>query len=276
MNEHKFKELLRSVIENQFEVPKTITPRECLPLFYKFIGSRDPELRDELIFSVMANWIYKGIYTREEIYKITDTLVKDEFILNGIGAEKDDSVFIRSATALQLWALIVTHKKKNFLPFNSIAMIYEKSLRLLRDEVDYRTYVEGSGWANSISHTANIFLELVQLPEMKKPMILEIINIICEKIKQPDFLFPGDETEFLAGPIAEVMAREILLEDEIVDNLDSLKIEPYHHGQKPEHFFRLLNVRNFLRAIYFYLLDFPDKRRQRDLILLTLQELKSE
>jgi len=38
----------------------------------------------------------------------------------------------------------------------------------------------------------------------------------------------------------------------------------------------LINVRNFLRAIYFSLLDVPDKRRSRDLVLLALQELKSE
>lgn len=276
MNEHKFKEILQTVIENQFEPPKNLTPRECLPLFYKYIGSKDAELRDELIFSVMANWIYKGIYTREQIYKIADTLVEDEFILNGLGLEKDDSVFIRSATALQLWALIVTHKKRNFLPFNTIAVIYEKSLKLLKDEVDYRTYVEGAGWANSISHTANIFLELVQLPEMKKPMIIEIMNTICDKVKQPNFLFPGDETNFLAGPIAEVMARETLLEEEVLESLNTLKIEPHYPGQKPEEFYRSINIRNFFRAVYFYLLDFPDKRRQRDLILLILQELKSE
>ncbi len=275
MNENKFKELLRSVVENQFEIPSSITPRECLPLFYKHIGSKDAELRDELIFSVLANWIYKGVYTREQIYKIADTLTQDEFILNGVGQEKDDSVFVRSATALQLWALIVTHKKRSFLPFNTIALIYEKSLRLLREELDFRAYVEEAGWANSIPHVGNIFLELVQLPEMKKPMILEIFNTIIEKIQQPSYKFPGDEVEFLAGPIGEILAREILLEEEIVENLNKLKIEPHHQGQKPEDYFRLVNVRNFLRAIYFYLLDFPEMRRPRDLLVLTLQDLKS-
>lgn len=275
MNEHKFKELLRSVVENQFEIPTSITPRECLPLFYKHIGAKDAELRDELIFSVLANWIYKGVYTREQIYKIADTLTQDEYILNGVGQEKDDSVFVRSATALQLWALIVTHKKRSFLPFNTIALIYEKSLRLLREEVDYRAYVEDSGWANSIPHVGNIFLELVQLPEMKKPMILEIFNTICEKVKQPSHKFPADEVEFLAGPIGEIMAREILLEEELIDCLNQLKIEPHHPGQHPDDYFRLINVRNFLRAIYFYLLEFPELRRPRDLIILTLQDLKS-
>ena len=276
MNENKFKELLRSIVKNQFEIPTSITPRECLPLFYKHIGSKDAELRDDLIFSVMANWIYKGFYTQEQIYKIADTLVQDDFILNGVGQENDDSVFIRSATSLQLWALIVTHKKKNFLPFNTIAAIYEKSLQLLKDEVDYRSYVEGAGWVNSISHTANILYELVQLPEIKKPIIIEIIKAICEKVKQPDLIFQGDETEFLAAPLAEVMNLEILLEEEIIEILSTLKIQPHFHGQKPEDFFKLINVRRFLRATYFYLLDHPDKRRQRDIILIALQELKSE
>lgn len=276
MNDSKFKELLRSIVENGFEIPTSITPRECLPLFYKYIGSKDAELRDDLIFSVMANWIYKGVYTQEQIYKIADTLVQDDFIFNGLGLEKDDSVFIRSSSALQLWALIVTHKKKNFLPFNTIAAIFEKSLRVLKEEVDYRSYVEGAGWANSISHTANILFELVQLPEIKKSMIIEIIKAICEKVKQPGFLFQGDETEFLATSLAEVMLQEILLEEEITEILKTLKIQPHFHGQKPEDFFRLINVRDFLRATYFFMLDYPDKRRQRDIILIALQELKSE
>jgi hypothetical protein len=276
MNEHRLKNLLRSIVDNDFKPLESPTPREIVHHFYKFLGSTDPELRDELIFSVMANWIYKGVYTQEDIYKIAETLVQDEYILNGIGRENDDSVFVRSATALQLWAIVVTQKKKNFIPFNIIGTIFEKTMRLLQEEIDYRTYVPNKGWANSISHTANILMELVQLPEMKKPWILMILNSICDKVLQPGFRFPGDEIDHLAAPVAEILLREILLEEEILPCFEKMKIQPHFHGQEPENFFRLINVRCFLRAVYFYLLDIPDKRRERDLILLTLQELKSE
>lgn len=276
MNEHRLKNLLRSIVDNDFKPLESPAPREFVHHFYKFLGSTDPELRDELIFSVMANWIYKGVYTQEDIYKIAETLVQDEYILNGIGRENDDSVFVRSATALQLWAIVVTQKKKNFIPFNIIGTIFEKTMRLLQEEVDYRTYVPNKGWANSISHTANILMELVQLPEMKKPWILMILNSICDKVLQPGFRFPGDEIDHLAAPVAEILLREILLEEEILPCFEKMKIQPHFHGQEPENFYRLINVRNFLRAAYFYLLDVPDKPRQRDIVLLALQELKSQ
>ncbi len=276
MNEHKFKELLRSVVENDFQPTTTLTPREYLPYFYKFIGSTDSELREDLIFSVMANWIYKGVFTNEQIYKIADTLVQDEYILNGIGLERDDSVFTRSGTALQLWAMVLTQKKREFIPFNSIGMIFEKTLLLLKEEVDYRTFVPGSGWANSISHAANILLELVQLPEMKKPWIVMILETICDKILEPNFRFPGDEVEHLAAPVAEVLLKEILLEEEFMPALEKLKINAPKQGQNPDDFFRSINARCFLRSIYFILLDQPERRRPRDLILLALQDLKSE
>lgn len=276
MNEHRLKNLLRSIVDNDFEPLESPTPREFALHFYKYLGSTDPELRDELIFSVMANWIYKGVYTQEDIYQIAETLVQDEYILNGIGQENDDSVFIRSATLLQLWAIVVTQKKKNFISFNVIGAIFEKTIRLLQEEVDYRAFVPDKGWANSISHAANILLELVQLPEIKKPWFLMILKSICDKVLQPDFRFPGDEIDQLARPVAEILLREILLEEEILQSFEKLKIQPHFHGQEPENFFRLINVRDFLRAIYFYLLDVPDKRRQRDLVLLALQELKSQ
>jgi len=276
MNENKLKTLLKSIIENNYEPLESPTPREFIFDFYKFIGSTDPVLRDELIFSVMANWIYKGVYTKEDIYKIADTLVQNEYILNGIGLQNDDSVFTRSATALQLWAIVVTQKKRNFIPFNTIGAIFEKTNQLLQEEVDYRAYVPEKGWANSISHAANIMLELAQLPEMKKPWILLILNTICDKVLQPGFRFEGDEIEHLAAPVAEILQREILLEEEILPCFEKLKIEPHYHGQGPENFYRLINVRDFLRAVYFYLLDFPEKRRQRDLILLALQEIKTQ
>jgi hypothetical protein len=276
MNEFELKEFLKTIVNNHFEPLESPNPKEFIPHFFKHLGSTDPELRDDFIFSVMANWIYKGVYTHEDIYKIAEKLAKDEFILNGLGLENDDSVFLRSASSLQLWAIIVTQKEKNFLPFNLIGIIFEKVLRLLQEEVDYRTFVSDKGWANSISHTANILLEMVQLPEIKKPWILLVLNSICDKVLQPEFRFPGDEIEHLAAPVAEIFYREILLEEEIQPCLDKLKIQPHFHGQEPENFFRLINVRCFLRAVYFYLLDIPDKRRERDLILLTLQELKSE
>ncbi len=274
MNEEVFKDLLRSVVENDFQPPDSITPRDLLPYFYKHLGSTDAELRDELIFSVLANWIYQGVYTNEQIHSIAETLIQDEYILKGLGSQKDDSVFVRSASALQLWAIVVTQNKRNFLSFNIIGQIFEKSVQLLIEEVDYRSFVPGAGWANSISHTANLLLELVVLPEMKKPLLLLVLNSICEKVLQPDFKFPGDETEHLAAPFAEILLTETLLEEEINQSLDKLKIPAPFHGQKPEDFYRVINVRCFLRSVYFYLLDFPEKRRLRDLILLALQELK--
>ena len=276
MNEHRLKTLLRGIVDNDFQPLESPTPREFALHFYKHIGTTDPELRDELIFSVMANWIYRGIYTQEDIFKIAETLAQDEYILKGIGLEKDDSVFTRSATALQLWAITVTQKKKYFIPFNTIGAIFEKTIRLLQEEVDYRAFVPDKGWANSISHAANVLLELVQLPEMKKPWILMIFNAVCDKVLEPDFRFEGDEIEQLAAPVGEILLREILLEEEIITGFKKLKIQPHFHGQEPENFFRLINVRNFLRAVYFYLLVDPDKRRQRDLVLLALQELKPE
>lgn len=276
MNELLIKDLLKSIVENNFEPLESPNPKELLHHFYKHLGSSDPELRDDLIFSVMANWVYRGVFTNEEIYKIAETLVKDEYILNGIGKENDDSVFIRSASALQLWAIIVTQKEKNFLPFNLIGIIFEKTIRLLLEEVDYRAYVPEKGWANSISHAANILSELVQLPEIKKPWLIMVLDSICDKVLQPNFRFQGDEIEHLAAPVAEILLREVLLEEEILPCFDKLKIQPHYHGQEPENFFRFINVRNFLRAIYFYLLDIPDKRRQRDLILIAIQELKTQ
>lgn len=276
MNELMLKDLLKSIVENDFEPLASPNPKELLPYFFKFIGSTDPELRDDLIFSTMANWIYRGVFTNEDIYKIAETLVQDEYILNGIGSDKDDSVFIRSASALQLWAIIVTQKEKNFLSFNFIGGIFEKAIKLLLEEVDYRAYVPDKGWANSISHTANVLTELVQLPEIQKPWMVLVLNSIFDKILQQDFQFQGDEIEQLAAPVAEILLQEILLEEEIQPSFQKLKIQPHFHGQEPENFFRFINVRNFLRAIYFYLLDVPDKRRQRDLILIAIQELKTE
>ncbi len=276
MNELVLKDLLKSIVDNDFEPLANPSPKELLSHFYKYIGSPDPELRDELIFSTMANWIYRGVYTNEEIYKIAETLVKDEYILNGIGRENDDSVFTRSASALQLWAIIVTQKEKNFLSFNFIGGIFEKTIKLLQEEVDYRSYVPEKGWANSISHTANVLTELVQLPEIQKPWMVLVLNSIFDKILQHNYHFQGDEIEQLAAPVAEILLREILLEEEIQPAFEKLKIQPHFHGQDPENFFRFINVRNFLRAIYFYLLDIPDKRRQRDLILIAIQDLKAE
>ncbi len=276
MNELMLKDTLNSIEANNFEPLESPTPKELLPHFYKNLGSTDPELRDDLIFSVMANWIYRGVFSHEEIFKIAETLAQDEYILNGIGSENDDSVFIRSASALQLWAIIVTQKEKNFLSFNSIGVIFEKTIKLLLEEVDYRAYVPAKGWANSISHAANILTELVQLPEIKKPWLLLVINAIFDKVLQPGFRFQGDEIEHLAAPVAEILLREIILEEEILPCFEKLKIQPHFHGQDPENFFRFINVRNFLRAVYFYLLDVPDKRRQRDLILIAIQELKPQ
>jgi hypothetical protein len=62
------KKILQSIIENHLQPPPGRRAAELVPLLTRSLASSDPQLRDDLAFSILSDWIYEhALLTPEEL-----------------------------------------------------------------------------------------------------------------------------------------------------------------------------------------------------------------
>ncbi|HZK60996.1 MAG TPA: DUF2785 domain-containing protein [Anaerovoracaceae bacterium] len=253
MNLIELKELFNSIRQNQYKPPLITTIDELLPIFLDNIGNPDGDLRDRLIYDILSEWIYQGVYNRDQTLDIVSILMDENHLFSGLGTKDNDTLFTRSFSVLQLWAVLFTHHKEPFLPQETILQIANNVLILLEQEKDLRGYIQGNGWGHCIAHSADCIAQLVKDPQLEVNWHAKFMRTIISKVLEADFIYTGDECERLAGPAAEIILRRSsskLVLDEFFDDLISTR---KRDGIHPQQFFRFVNARDFLRGIYFYL-----------------------
>lgn len=273
MHKAELKQILTEVKQNQFQPVENISPSELLPELLTNIGDLDYELRDALIFEVLGEWIYKGIYTEEETLSITQTLLQKEFLLKDLGLPEGDALFTRAFCVLQIFVILYKERERSFLPQETLDEITSQLMTLLRNEKDFRGYVPDKGWGHCIAHTADALAQLVQLPCTSFETQRKILLLIAQKTIEPPFILTADEQERLAEPAALILLQnQNLAPDQLLIPFTSILKEMVAIRTKEiKNFFRYYNARNLMRGIYFYL---KSKQETHELSEKIYQELK--
>jgi len=85
------KEFWVAIAKNDYAVPEGHTLAELTKILFSYLGSTDPELRDDIAYIVYANWLKREIFTKEQIRAHVDELLSN--LEKGIGETESDSVF---------------------------------------------------------------------------------------------------------------------------------------------------------------------------------------
>ena len=103
------KEFWANLAGNKYEIPDGHTLKELTEEIFSYIGSTDPELRDDIGYIVYANWLKMGLYSQVDIENhITELLANLE---KGIGEKETDSVFLRTFSVLFLAEIVHNDNK---------------------------------------------------------------------------------------------------------------------------------------------------------------------
>ena len=150
------KEKLQVIKNNNYETTDS-NYYEITKEMLNYIGSPDPELRDDLIYLILSDWIIKGVYTPEQLREILKIAFDDQHLFYKIGEVESDSVFTRSFSVLLIPLILITHRKNNILSKNELQDVYNKVIKYVREEKDLRGFIENKGWAYSVAHGADAY-----------------------------------------------------------------------------------------------------------------------
>jgi len=246
------------IAKNRYAVP---AGQPVFPLAQElsgYLASPDPELRDDLAYSILATWI-----ARQQLSTAELTILSEEWKRNlgiGIGETGSDSVFVRSFSVLCLASLAERDAKDPFLKPDSYRALLNLALTYLRDEKDVRGFDGRKGWIHATAHTADLIAALAGNRLFEKQDQQRVLEAIAHRLATAGEVFTMGEQDRLANTAATLMVREdfdsnawqtwlaTLNQDQVVWNDSPPKMNALVRFQNDSYFLRAVVAQASLRS----------------------------
>ncbi|WP_170958347.1 DUF2785 domain-containing protein [Bacillus pseudomycoides] len=218
------------------------------------IGIIDPELRDELIYSIFEKWIRNDYLTKSQLQYLMKTCLSDNYLFYKIGEKNTDSVFTRSFSALVITEILSKDGEFCFLDKYLVLEGIEKSLKYLQKENDTRGYVDGKGWAHGIAHGADLLTAAIKHPKFSLEYVNECLCTIKLCLFKDAQYIDNEDGRMIF--ILEALhdnknIGECTFKNWIISLLTELKDMYKSEGHSLFFFRRRTNIINFLKTLYF-------------------------
>lgn len=248
------KEKLLEIKNNNYAVSRDISPFDFTLVMMKNIGSTDPELRDLLIHRVISKWIMNDVFSNEQLIELLNINMDNNHLFYKIGEQEDDSVFMRSFCVLNIGTIIYVHRNNRFLSEAAIKSVKENLIQYYSEERDLRGHVDNKGWADSASHGADALDEVAQCDSLNHDDLVDILNAIKSKVCTNYYTYVDFEDERITTAVVSVINRNILEHSEVITWIKDFE-NIHKTGEYHVDFRMIMNIRNFLRSLYFRLLN---------------------
>ena len=260
------REFWQEIVNSKYQIPIDNSPQSLLPELLEMLASPDPELRDGFAYPILATWIQKGVFSKDELRSILGIL--EQRLEVGLGETDTDTVFVRSFAVLTL-AVLVNNQTLS-LEKTEIHTLLEMVLQYLERERDLRGFVQPGGWAHAVAHITDLLDEFAVNEHCQTPELENILNAIASKVTAKSvWLF--NEEDRLSFAAARVLGRGLISSDHILSCLQGLsspvsQADGHHSNAIPRH-----NAKGFLRGLYFQTLKLEPGSKNLELILGTLE-----
>jgi hypothetical protein len=196
----------RNILKARFLVPDEQPVFPLVQELSGYLGSTDPELRDDLAYTILDVWIvHQNKLTNEQL--IAMLLEWQGNLRAGIGAIGTDSVFKRSFSALCLAALAERDLTSRFLSQERYQALLENALTYLKDERDLRGFDPAKGWIHATAHTADLLAYLAMNALLKVEDCNRIWQAISNRTSSAHVIFAYGEQDRLAFAASSIIAR---------------------------------------------------------------------
>lgn len=218
------------------------------------IGDLDSEIRDRLIYPNLAHLLHDKHFDEEKLTEIFEILLDKNHLFYDIENNIKNSVLTRSFTSLQLVILLYVHKRDNIIDENLIYKAFNTFLDYFKKEKHYEGYNDKVGWLHSIAHSADVFDQFLTIDYFKSEEMKKIFEAVLNKLKSREYYFSHDEDERFIVGMKKAILRDVLEEEYLLDYIE--RFSDYEKNTDyPAMYYIKNNVRNFLSALYFSLIE---------------------
>lgn len=267
MEKTVLKQKLKKVVENEYKITDNIDYEYLTNKMLDNIGALDPELRDDLIYMILANWIMDDVYDNQELKQILNICIDDKHLYYKIGKSNDDSVFTRTFSALVLAVLFHKDNEKDYLEKLEFQTTASEVFKYFREEKDLRGYVKEKGWAHAAAHGADILAEIANSKKANKNLLQKLLKAVISKIHIKNYIYFNGEDERIASAVKNAIKNPDLDNESI--NKWFRELTNFEKIQDRNKYDTLIfNIKNILKSLYFEIM-FDQDLNDRYLLLIT-------
>jgi hypothetical protein len=247
------------------------------------LGSTDPVWRDDIGYGVVVACAYrKPLLSGEERRALVQRLSRN--LASGIGQAGDDSVLLRSFSALDLSVLAAMELQAPALSDSDYQQLLKDALRYLENERDLRGFEPRVGWIHATAHTADLLRFLARDPRFSRTDQGHLLEAVWVRMTAPEVpVFTHAEDERLAAAVLSLFRRTDFDTALLAPWLESfVQLEKDTWAATPPRANALAasqNARNLLKSLY-VLLSMPDPEpvgaqlAARDAVLGALRRIR--
>lgn len=196
----------RAIEKDQYAVPANESADALAPELSAMLASPDPELRDELAYSILAAWIHRGAFTTPTLISLTDEWRGN--LKSGIGETGTNSVLKRSFSALCLSEMAKREAKSLFMGEPRYHGLVSEAAAYLIAERDVRGYDASLHWIHAAAHTADLLAALADSPLLTNQEAAAILQAIDSRLATTTTVYTQGEQDRLAAAVVAVLRRK--------------------------------------------------------------------
>ena len=197
----------QAIVKNNYEPPTGSSAAELAPELGDMLASPDPELRDELGYSILASWIFQKRLLGQDALRVLLKQWSDNLKVQ-IGGTDSDAVFRRSFSALALSVLVARDNADPFLDETEFRALLNSALEYIKGERDLRGYDFQRGWIHATAHTADLLKFLGRSRFLKTSDQAAILNAFSDKLEKASIVFIAGEDERMARSVLSLVMRK--------------------------------------------------------------------
>ena len=256
------KNFWRAILNQHCAVPEHESADALSHELSAMLASPDPELRDDLAYSILATWIIRG----NELSTPTLIALTDEWRANlksGIGETGTNSVLKRSFSALCLSEMARREAKIPFMGAERYHALVAESIAYLQDERDLRGYDPTLHWIHATAHTSDLLAALANNPSLTKQEANGMMQAVQSRLATATEIFTQGEQDRLATAVVSVIRRSDFDTGSFAVWLAELEREDRDvwSATTPESLARYQNHNYLLQALTARILMEPDSPR---------------
>jgi Protein of unknown function (DUF2785) len=199
------REFWRAIVKNRYAVPDGQPIFPLLRELSGHLGSPDPELRDDLAYTIIAVWFKHQKFSSDELNTFLDEWETN--LRASVGEPGGDSVLKRSFSALCLASLAERDLKEPFLSEERYRRLVADALAYLKDERDLRGFDPTIGWIHATAHTADLLTALASNRLFRREDQGRVLDAVSGRISSAHEIFSFGEQDRLAMVAATIAQR---------------------------------------------------------------------
>ena len=227
--------------------------QEELEWLWENIGNPNPDIRDDLVFSLFGQVIFEQLMTKEQLRWLIEKINVTNPLEYRI-EESGSATAYRSFSALVMGMILQVDGDKtsgydSCLTTSERTSWMQKGVHYLKREKDRTGYDEKLGWVHAFAHGADLLGTIISHPTCTKEYVVEVLEVISDifqKSKQP---FIDEEEKRLGLAIFFGIESGNLSQKLLCEWIKKQSFEELDGSR--ESYYRLAMYKSFLATIYF-------------------------